>query len=152
MLKFQNVNSSIFKYLKSLFERLIYLKLLNCWSKQHVIKIWITHNFNRPLLKKSWFIQIQFTENIFFWYWLKEKKWSHFDLNCWVTCGTKNSTRDSELLVNIWVKLTLYWESIWLKYSPITRNPGSNFSSASNSTFKVKMTPLFFFFFFGIVF
>ena len=37
--------------------------------------------------------------------------------------------------------LTLNIESIWLKYSTITRNPGSNFSSASDSTFKVKMTP-----------
>ena len=35
-------------------------------------------------------------------------------------------------------------ESIWLKWSPIIRNPGSNFSSASDSTFYVKMTPLFF--------
>ena len=29
----------------------------------------------------------------------------------------------------IWFKLTLNVESIWLKYSPITRNLGSNFSS-----------------------
>ena len=40
-------------------------------------------------------------------------------------------------------KLTLNIESIRLKYSPITQNPGSNFSSASDSTFKVKMTPFF---------
>ena len=31
--------------------------------------------------------------------------------------------------------LTLNIESIWLKYSPITRNPVSNFSSVSDSTF-----------------
>ena len=47
--------------------------------------------------------------------------------------------------LHIWVKLTRYWESnseltryielIWLKYSPMTRNTGSNFSSASDSTF-----------------
>ena len=38
-----------------------------------------------------------------------------------------------------WWNLTLNIESIWLDYSPITRNPGSNFSSASDSIFKVKM-------------
>ena len=41
------------------------------------------------------------------------------------------------------VNLTLDIESISLKYSPITRNPGSNFSSATDSTFEVKMTPFF---------
>ena len=39
--------------------------------------------------------------------------------------------------------LTVNIDSIGLKYSPITRNPGSNFSFVSGSTFKVKMTPLF---------
>ena len=39
------------------------------------------------------------------------------------------------------IQLTLNIESLWHKYSPITRNPGSNFSSASDSTFLVKMTP-----------
>ena len=34
-------------------------------------------------------------------------------------------------------------ESIWLNYSPITGNNGSNFSSASDSNFQVKMTPFF---------
>ena len=55
---------------------------------------------------------------------------SHFDIKSWVT-----STRDSEQLENIWVKLTLNCESIWLEYSPITRNSGSNCSSTSYSTF-----------------
>ena len=41
------------------------------------------------------------------------------------------------------ILLTLNIESIWLKYYPITRNPGSNSSSASDSTFWVKMTPFF---------
>ena len=57
---------------------------------------------------------------------LKEKL-SHFDLKCWVTGRTK-----------IWYGILSSWkifESIWLKYSPITQNPGSNFSSASDSTF-----------------
>ena len=31
--------------------------------------------------------------------------------------------------------------SIWLKYSQMTPNPGSNFSSASDSIFQVKITP-----------
>ena len=44
------------------------------------------------------------------------------------------------LIINIWKTVIfsvnlIYTESIWLKYSPITRNPGSNFSSASVSTF-----------------
>ena len=56
-----------------------------------------------------------------------KKKRSHFDIKNWVTGGSKNSTRDSG--------------SIWLKYSTITQNPGSNFSSASDSTFKSIMTP-----------
>ena len=48
-------------------------------------------------------------------------KWSHFDL-----------------------KLTQYWESSWLKYSPVTRNSGSNFSATSDSTFWSKWLHLFF--------
>ena len=73
---------------------------------------------------------------------LKEKM-SHFDLKSWVTaCGTKiRSGILSNLRIN-WLdiksQLTLIIESIWLKYSPITLNPGSNFSSASDSTFKSK--------------
>ena len=89
-----------------------------------------------------------------------KKKWSHFDLKSWVTGGTKirsnwrifesnwlgiESQFDSVLRVNLtryWesicsvlrVNLTRYWESIWLKYSLINRNPGSNFSPASDST------------------
>ena len=34
--------------------------------------------------------------------------------------------------------MTLNIESIWLKYSPITRKPGSNFSSTIDSTFRSK--------------
>ena len=52
-----------------------------------------------------------------------KKKWSHFDLKSWVTGGTK-----------IWPGIPSNWrifELYWLKYSPITRNPGPNFSSAS---------------------
>ena len=41
-------------------------------------------------------------------------------------------------------KLTLNIESFWLKYSPITRNPGSNFSSTSDSTFMSKWLHFFF--------
>ena len=42
------------------------------------------------------------------------------------------------------VNLTLNIDSIWLKYSLITRNiGGSNFSYASDSIIQVKMTPFF---------
>ena len=94
---------------------------------------------------------------------LKEKMESFWPkiLSHW---WNKNSTQDTELLQNIWVKLTQifsnyseswveFWfhkrlkflgqndsilrifESIWLKYYPITRNLGSNLSSSSVSTF-----------------
>ena len=58
-----------------------------------------------------------------------KKNGGHFDLKSWVTGGTKIRPED------IWVKLTLNIKSIWLKCFPITRNPGSDFSSASDSTF-----------------
>ena len=51
--------------------------------------------------------------------------------------GLQNSTIDSDFLQNIWAKLTLNIESIWHKYfaiNTINRNPGSNFSSACDST------------------
>ena len=75
---------------------------------------------------------------------LKEKM-SHYDLKSWVTGGTKIRSRilsnqiifESNWLsissqnyqyrvktINIESKLDRYWESIWLKYSPISRNPG----------------------------
>ena len=41
------------------------------------------------------------------------------------------------------VKLTQNWESNWLKYSPVTHFARSNYSSASDSTFNVKMTQFF---------
>ena len=74
-----------------------------------------------------------------------KEKWSQFDLKSWVTGGTKIRPEIDSILR---VKLTLNIESIWLQYSPITQNPGSNFSSASDSTFWVKMTPFFFQYFF----
>ena len=40
------------------------------------------------------------------------------------------SQSDSILIVKLTNILTLNIESIWLKYSPITRNPGFKFSSA----------------------
>ena len=74
-----------------------------------------------------------------------KKKCSHFDPKGGVTGGTKISTQDSESLENIRriLILTLNIESIWLIYSTMTRNPWSNFCSASDSTFWVKMTPFF---------
>ena len=43
-----------------------------------------------------------------------------------------------------WVNLTLNVESIWLKYSPVTHFAGSNFSSASDSTFLCQNDLIFF--------
>ena len=69
---------------------------------------------------------------------------SQFDSQCWVNL-TLNvepfwpsmlSQSDSQC----WVNLTLHVESIWLKYSPVTHFAGLNFSSASDSTFLVKVT------------
>ena len=73
-----------------------------------------------------------------------KKKWSRFDLKSWVTGGTKIRTgipSKWRIFESNWlhiesqiVNLTLNVESIWLKYSPITRNSSSNSSSASDST------------------
>ena len=52
--------------------------------------------------------------------------------------------RDWRIFESNWLdKLTRYWESVWLKCSLLTRNLGSNYSSACDSTFKVKMTTFF---------
>ena len=56
-----------------------------------------------------------------------KKQWSHFDLKSLVTGGTKIRP----VIPSNW----RIFESICLKYSLITRNTGSNFSSASESTF-----------------
>ena len=87
---------------------------------------------------------------------LKEKMES-FDLKSWVTGGTKirpgilsnwrifeSNWLDIESQFNsiLRVNLTRYWESIWLKYSPINRNPGSNFSSTKH--FRSKWPNFFF--------
>ena len=80
----------------------------------------------------------------------KKKKWSHFDLKSWVNGGSKIRSVINWLVIGEYLsqinsnfKLTLNIESIWLKYFPINRNSGSNFSSASDSTFYVKMTQFF---------
>ena len=94
----------------------------------------------------------------------ERKKWSHLDLKSWVTVGTKiwpgipsnciifesnwlyiespfkltHLKKISQIYVSIYMYifiLALNIYSIWLKYSPITRNPGSNFSSANDSIF-----------------
>ena len=52
-------------------------------------------------------------------------------------------TQKVESLVEL--KFDKGFRVIWLKYSPITRNPGSNFSCyTSDSTLWVKMSPCFF--------
>ena len=72
-----------------------------------------------------------------------KKKWSHFDLKNWVTGGTNiqpGIPSNWRIFESNWLDiesqfvLTLNIESIWLKYSQMTRNPWSNFSSASDST------------------
>ena len=69
---------------------------------------------------------------------------SHFDSQCWfiMTLNVESVWLSifSQLDSQCWVNLTLNVESIWLKYSPVTHFAGSNFSSASDSTFYVKMT------------
>ena len=73
-----------------------------------------------------------------------KKKWSHFDLKSWVTGGTKirpGIPSNWRMFESNWVdienqfeidfhkekKLTLNVKSIWLKNSPISWNPWSNF-------------------------
>ena len=65
-----------------------------------------------------------------------KKKWSHFDLESWVTGGTKIRPGVSSN--------GRIFESFWLKYFPITRNLWSNFSSTSDSTFRSKWLHFFF--------
>ena len=60
------------------------------------------------------------------WFPLKEK-WSHFDPKIWVMF-------DESQIVN----LILNVESIWLKYSQITRNSGANISSPVTHLFRSK--------------
>ena len=107
----------------------------------------IKGNSLRPRMLFLYSIQIHWKE-----------KGSHFDLKSWVTGGIKiwpkvpsnwrifksnwldiesqinNVTLNIESICQI-VNFTLNVESIWLKHSPITRNPVSNFSSTSDSTF-----------------
>ena len=51
---------------------------------------------------------------------------------------------ESQIDSTLRVKLTQHWESNWLKYSPVTHFARSNYNSASDLTFKVKMTQFFF--------
>ena len=74
-----------------------------------------------------------------------EKKWIHFKVKIWVTGGTKiwsGIPSNWRIFESLWLdiesqidNLTFNVESIWSKYSQITRNPRSNFSSASDSNF-----------------
>ena len=50
---------------------------------------------------------------------------------------------ESQVDSTLRVKLTQHWESNWLKYSSVTHFAQSNYNSAPDSTFKVKMTQLF---------
>ena len=50
---------------------------------------------------------------------------------------------ESQIDSTLRVKLTQHWESNWLKYSPVTHFARSNYNSATDSIFKVKMTQFF---------
>ena len=72
---------------------------------------------------------------------------SQLDSQCWVNLTLNVESIWLSMLSQFdsqcWVNSTLNVESIWLKYSPVTHFAGSNFSSASDSTFYVKMTYFF---------
>ena len=51
---------------------------------------------------------------------------------------------ESQVDSTLRVKLTQHWESNWLKYSPVTHFARSNYNSASDSTFEVKITQIFY--------
>ena len=69
---------------------------------------------------------------------------SQFDSQCWVNLTLNVEPIGLSMLSHFdfqcWVNLTLNVETIWLKYSTVTHFAGSNFSSANDSNFYVKMT------------
>ena len=79
-----------------------------------------------------------------------EKKLTHFDLKSWVTGGTKIrpdflGQNDSIFSLSAREKIESFDPKSWVtggtKFWP--KKIGSNFGSASDSTFKVKMTQIF---------
>ena len=108
-----------------------------------------TDRKNESFLPKSWdtggiIIRLGKASN-----WRKfESIWlsmlSQLDSQCWVNLTLNVESIWLSMLSQFdsqcWVNSTLNVESIWLKYSPVTHFAGSNFSSASDSTFYVKMT------------
>ena len=64
-------------------------------------------------------------------------KWTQYWESNWLNI-------ESQIDSTLRVKLTQHWESNWLKYSPVTHFARSNYNSASDSTFKVKITQFFF--------
>ena len=123
-----------------------WLALKEKWS-HFDLKSWVTGGTKiRPGIPSNW--------RIFELNWLTIE--SPFELtHYWESIQIDSLLRvhSNWLTIESPFKLTHYWESIridsllrvhsnwlniesiWLKYSPITRNPGSNFSSASDSIF-----------------
>ena len=66
---------------------------------------------------------------------LRVKLTQHWESNWLNTVSQIDST--------LWVKLTQHWDSNWLKYSPVTHFARLNYNSATDLTFKVKMTEFF---------
>ena len=67
------------------------------------------------------------------------------DSQCWfnLTLNVGESSWiniESQVESTLRVKLNQHWEFNWLKYSPVIHFARSNYNSASDSTFKVKMT------------
>ena len=73
---------------------------------------------------------------------LRVKLTQHWESN-WLNIESLIGSRLSQIGSILRVKLTQHWELNWLKYSPVTHFSRSNYNSATDSTFKVKMTQLF---------
>ena len=96
-------------------------QIVNLTLNIESIKLWISSQFD----SEYWVILILNIESVRF------SISSHLTLNMKSIWLSISSQFDSQYRVS----LTLNIESIWLKCSLITRNPGSIFSSASESTF-----------------
>ena len=106
-------------------------KMESFWPKS-----WVTGGTKfRPGIPSNW--------RIFESYWLDIESQMDSILRVNLTRYWESNWLDIESQFDsiLRVKLTRHWESSWLKFSLITRNSRSNFSSTSDSTSYVKMTP-----------
>ena len=73
-----------------------------------------------------------------------ESNWLNIESQIYSTLTVKlTQPWQSKWLNRLTVKFTQPWQSNLLKYYPVIHFAGSNFSSTSDSTFKVKMTQIF---------